>query len=213
MSKHPRGLPDNFQIDVPEKLGAPVVLDEFIDDELARARTVQRKKEEQVQEPPPAAAAAPSPVAPPEPLPRPTASVAPESRARVPQRPPQRAVRPAEPAPAPLLRPRFRQAGLPPSKPLRVQLNMSPAVNKMLGDLVEHFRTYCVQKDTTPSEIFEALVGALHDARGQLGLGNVPPRGQWGSASAHAFRTHIRNAITEAIVSQYEASRELAPPQ
>lgn len=212
MSKNPRGLPGNFQLDVPSQLATPVKLDEFIDDELARARSAKTLKEQ-----PPEAAPPPIPATPAAEAVATTTAPHVPARERVeplaealPRRVP-RPARPVEPSPVPLVRPRFRQAGLPLSKPLRVQLNMSPAVNKMLGEIVEHFRTYCVQKDTTPSEIFEALVSALYDARGHLGLGNVPPRGQWGSASAQAFRIHVRNAITEAIVSQYEATREQIP--
>lgn len=91
---------------------------------------------------------------------------------------------------------RPRQA---PIKPPRVQLNMTPEVQRMVQELVGHFCAFGVQRDTSASEVFEGLVSALHEARDHLDLSEVPPRGQWGSPTARAFRTSLKNAILEAL--------------
>lgn len=187
MSKRSPGLPPNFTMDVPTS--APVKLAEFLDEMAGEHAAV---------------ATAPQPIqaAPQRPVVRQE-----EPAEEAPERPRPMVRQASRPAPlAAVTRARFRTAALPPSKPIRVQLNMTPSVSKMLDELVHHFCTYGVQKDTTASEIFEGLVAALYESRDQLNLGNLPPRGQWGSASAQAFRTHIRNAVAEAIAVQRQSA-------
>jgi hypothetical protein len=74
----------------------------------------------------------------------------------------------------------------------------------MVQELVGHCCTFGVQKDTSASEVFEGLVSALHEARDQLDLSNVPPRGQWGSPTARAFRTNLKNAVIDAIARHFQ---------
>jgi len=81
---------------------------------------------------------------------------------------------------------------------------MTPEVHRMMQDLVLFFSTYGLQKDTSTSEIIDALVTALHEARDQLDLSNVPPRGHWGTPTARAFRTSLKNAIIDAIARHCE---------
>jgi hypothetical protein len=76
---------------------------------------------------------------------------------------------------------------------------MTPEVQRMVQELVAHFCTFGLQKDTSASEVFEGLVSAIHEARDQVDLSDVPPRGQWGTPNARAFRTNLKNAIIAAI--------------
>jgi len=93
---------------------------------------------------------------------------------------------------------RFRPRPAPIKAP-RVQLNMTPEVQRMVQELVGHFCTFGLQKDTSASEVFEGLVSALHESRDQLDLSDIPPRGQWGTPTARAFRTNLKNAVIDAI--------------
>ena len=102
------------------------------------------------------------------------------------------------PRPAPTFPQRFKQRPVPVKAP-RVQLNMTPEVQRMVQELVGHFCAFGLQKDTSASEVFEALVNALHESRDQLDLSNVPSRGQWGSPTARAFRTNLKNVVIDAI--------------
>jgi hypothetical protein len=74
----------------------------------------------------------------------------------------------------------------------------------MFQELMEHFSRYGSQKDIASSELFEALIGALFDAKSELDLGTIPPRGQWGTPNARAFRTHLKRAVIDAIGRHYE---------
>jgi hypothetical protein len=76
---------------------------------------------------------------------------------------------------------------------------MTPEIQRMVQELVGHFCAFGLQKDTSASEVFEALVSALHESRDQLDLSNVPPRGQWGTPTARAFRTNLKNVVMDAI--------------
>jgi hypothetical protein len=86
---------------------------------------------------------------------------------------------------------------------LRKQVNMSPETLQMVDDLLNYVRTYSPQPDTRASELFHALVLSLYEAREHLDFSKVPPRGRWGTPTASAFPVALKNAIQTAIVRDY----------
>lgn len=92
----------------------------------------------------------------------------------------------------------------PARRPPRAQVNLMVDAQAMFQELMEHFSRYGSQKDIASSELFEALIGALFDAKSELDLGTIPPRGQWGTPNARAFRTHLKRAVIDAIGRHYE---------
>ena len=46
----------------------------------------------------------------------------------------------------------------------RVQINLTPEVQRIVQETVGHFCTFGLQKDTSASEVFDALLTALHEA-------------------------------------------------
>jgi hypothetical protein len=86
---------------------------------------------------------------------------------------------------------------------LRKQVNMSPETLQMVDELLNYVRTYSTQGDTRASELFHALVLSLYEAREHLDLSKVPPRGRWGTPTASAFPVALKNAMQMAIVKDY----------
>jgi len=119
------------------------------------------------------------------------------ARTREPQRP--------EPTPQPAqvvpFRARDTRVG---RRPARAQVNLTVDAQAMFAELMAHFSRYGVQKDLASSELFEALIASLYEAKGELDLASVPPRGQWGTSNARAFRTHLKRAVIEAIGRHYQ---------
>jgi hypothetical protein len=105
-------------------------------------------------------------------------------------------------APAPIA-PAFTLQAPQPAKritqPPRRQFNMSPEAMKMLDELLDHVRAYSSERDTRASEIFHALVLAVHEVKPYLDLSGVPPRGRWGSESAANFPVALKEAFQDAI--------------
>lgn len=83
--------------------------------------------------------------------------------------------------------------------PPRKQVNMTPETLQMVDDLLAHIREYSDQKDPKASELFEAIVGAAHEAQNFIDLSDVPPRGRWGTPMATAFRVNLKNAVRRAV--------------
>jgi hypothetical protein len=185
MHKKERGLPTDFGLSVPDASmkRTPVRLDDYLEREItgegrAAPPKLVAKPLEAVAQPRDEVEA------------QPTVSNPAQLR---PLQPPMTVPHKAPPFPH-----RFRPRP-PPIKAPRVQLNMTPEVQRMLQELVGLFCAFGLQKDTSASEVFEGLVSALHEARDQLDLSNVPPRGQWGSPTARAFRTSLKNAVIDAV--------------
>src|SRR5262249_32976499 len=88
--------------------------------------------------------------------------------------------------------------------PPRKQLNLNAETQRMLEELLDHLQTYCVQKDAKASELFQALVGALHEAKGLLDYSELQPRGRWGSPTARAFTIGLKNIFARAIARRQE---------
>lgn len=181
MAKSTRGLPPNFNLDIPDTIrDAPVQLGDYLDEVDAAPATVRPnspapKKSEakviempRVHEPPPA--------------PQEVETVAPK--------------------PAP------RAKRKPPKLPQRKQINMSPETLRMIEELIDHVQTYSVQRDAKGSEVFLALVLSLYEAREHLDLSEVPTRGRWGTPTAQAFPISLKNAFQEAISTAYKKNRK-----
>lgn len=92
------------------------------------------------------------------------------------------------------------------NSPPRKQVNMNPETLRMVEELLDFVQTYGGQNDTKASELFEALVLTLYEAREQLDLSRVPPRGRWGSPTARAFPTALKNTFQAAIARQFGAT-------
>ena len=69
----------------------------------------------------------------------------------------------------------------------------------MIDELIDQMKHQSVQKDLKGSEMFQALVAALYDAREYIDMGSVPPRGRWGTPTANAFPVALKNAFHDAI--------------
>ena len=80
---------------------------------------------------------------------------------------------------------------------------MNPETLQMVDELLEFVRTYSPQRDTKASELFHALVLSLYEARAELVVSEIPPRGRWGTPTAQAFPVGLKNAIQNAIVEDY----------
>ena len=85
------------------------------------------------------------------------------------------------------------------SGPPRKQINMRPETLDKARELLWLVQEYGPQPDAKASEMFEALVDLLHDARQRLDLSEVPLRGKWGEESAREFPQHLKAAFAEAI--------------
>jgi hypothetical protein len=191
-----RGLPDSFKLNVSSTITKPVELADYLDEVPPPARPVKAAPPP----PPPAAVVVvqePEPV-PPAPLIERVQPVEPPAIARVERR----AVPVAEPAlfPDRPLRPVVpaRPARLKVTVP-RKQINMSPETLTMVADLVDFVQTYSVQKDLSAAELFHALVLALFEAREELDLSRVQPRGRWGTPTAAALPIALKNSMQKAI--------------
>jgi hypothetical protein len=173
-------LPSSFQLDVPAAvLGGPVQIGDYLDEDDARPVAARR-------------------VAPPPPVrPSPPASAESPRVLRMPRTQSPIQAGPVESvSPAPQARPYGRPVS-------RKQLNMNPETLRMVEELLDTIQAYSVQKDAKASEMFHALVAALYEARDLLSLADVPPRGRWGTPTAHAFPVALKNAFQAAIAEWF----------
>ena len=197
-STQARGLPATFGLDAPLGARKPVQLGDYLDE--------------------PAAPSRPEPVATPKPEP---VVEAPAPTAETPKLEPV-VEKPAAPKPAKKrgggsggggavsttlpasARSKFTRNG-----PPRKQINMRPETLDRARELLWLVQEYGPQPDAKASEMFEALVDLLWDARGQLDLSDVPLRGKWGDASAREFPQHLKRAFATAIT---RSKADKAPP-
>lgn len=200
MAKNKPGLPEGFEID----LNSPSQLGDYLDEDFAgnAARAIAARR---------APVATPKPAMPPPPV----AALVPEPAARIasPPRPPL----PAEQAPLPPrsepvidlaeARRRPMTKNPPLRRPGRMQFNMRPETAKMFGEIVEFVQRYSLQNDAKASEIFDAVISVLHDAKEEMAFNDVPRRGKWGTPTARAFPTALGNAFARAISSRYSKQR------
>jgi len=172
MAKPARGLPEGFSLDLPDE--GPVDIGDFLD-EAPPAFAARKTQKPDVQ-------------------PTPTLSM-PQQTFR-PQIVPEREERVEEEAPA---RPAPRRAKATPSV-IRYQLNLTPKAKKMLEELVEYVCMYSPETDARVSEVFQGIVGLLHNAMEELELAELPRRGAWGSVTAKNFPGALSEAFESAIL-------------
>ena len=89
----------------------------------------------------------------------------------------------------------------------RKQVNMTPETLRMVDELLTQVRTYSMEKDIRNSELFHALVLCVYEARGNLDLSGVPPRGRWGSPTAAALPVALKNAFQDAVARTRQQKR------
>jgi hypothetical protein len=194
MAKNKPGLPDGFEIN----LDSPAHLGDYLDEDFSgNAARVLAAKRAQAPKPAPQVVA-PAPV--PTPTPRPPA--------------PERILPP--PAPQPQLPPRneqvldlaeARRRSAPKAstfrRPERMQFNMRPETVKMFGEIVEFVQRYSLQNDAKASEIFDAVISILHEAKADMDFADVPRRGKWGTPTARAFPTALGHAFARAVALRF----------
>ena len=170
--KESRGLPPDFDLKLPTD--KPIELGDYLDEEAALSSTGRQTLEHPVTGAyeSPAAPATSAPVTPP----GPTASS---------QSFPQRAY---------LSRQQLRSGTVP-----RKQLNATPETMRMLDELLMQIRQQSMEKDVRTSELFNAMVLCVYEARAHLDLSAIPPRGRWGSPTAASLPVALKNAFMDAI--------------
>ncbi len=82
----------------------------------------------------------------------------------------------------------------------RFQLNLNAQSKQTFEDFVKHVQTYSPEFDARHSEVFQAIIALLDDARGELDLESLPRRGAWGSLSARNFIGALTSTFEQAIV-------------
>lgn len=184
--KSNRGLPPSFSLDIPSP-DAPVQLGDYLD-EVDSAIPLPAK---------------PAPVRHEEPSPKVVEMRRPVERKPEPSPPPAppESSEPTAAKSAPSRRKKKIKG------PARKQINAAPETLRMIEELIDHVQTYSVQKDAKASEVFHALVLALHEAREFIDLSDVPARGRWGTPTAKAFPILLKNAFQDAIASASRKGR------
>lgn len=184
MPKPERGLPQGFDIKVPER---PVSLGDYLD-EQPLGSSAEPKEPSRRATPPEGKA----PIGIDVPPVQPPAAAAPSVRDSP-------AVIASPSAPLPALAPPAVVASKRRLGPARKQLNLTPETLRMLEELVVEIRTRSAERDVRASEVLHSLVLLANDVRPLLDLDSVGPRGQWGSSTAAALPFSLRDAFRRAI--------------
>ena len=173
MPRKQPGLPEGFKLDGPD--AGPVQLGDYLDEDT-RARRPKVVERRVVQEPEPVAH---EPVAT-APEPEPVVDTVPNMDNRSEQLPTRE-------------RPR----------PKRIQMNLSHQGQDYQNKLLDYVAKYSSQKDVAASDLYQALLQNAYDAMRELDLSSLPPRGQWGSPNAKAFRDGLAEAFKLAAVTHF----------
>lgn len=184
MAERKRGLPPSFDLNVPQSITqGPVQLGDYLDEEEG-GLVVQA-------------------------APRPNVLSGTRGMRAVARSAP--LTPPTTGSPQPVLRPQPRPTPRPSHLSTTVprkQVNMTPETLRMVEALLSYVQTYSVQKDAKASELFHGLVLALYEAREHLDFSNVQPRGRWGTPTAAAFPTALKNAFQAAIADWHNLNRQ-----
>lgn len=89
------------------------------------------------------------------------------------------------------------------SKVHRVQVNLSVEAKRAHEAILDYVCARSRQRDTSHTEVHQALLLALEESLSNLDLKAVPERGKWGSASARAFVTALKTSFARAIATTY----------
>lgn len=192
MAKNKPGLPDGFalNLDAPSQLGD--YLDEDFSDNTARVIAARRALQ-------PAAIRPEKPALPPVVPPTPTTPTALPVQTI--------AIRSDSVLDLNEARKRVTPKVAPFRRPPRKQFNMSPDTVARFMEIVDHVQLYSLQDDVKASEIFDAVVNILHDAKQEMTFNDVPRRGKWGTPTAKAFPTSLGNAFARSIALRYTKLR------
>ena len=169
-----RGLPSSFSLDLPEE--GPVLIGDFLDEPppvMPVAKKATKPVIESRNEPMAVESSLRPEVLPYRPEPAQTEDRVPPRLAR-------------------------RQAQAP--SVIRYQLNLTPNAKKMLEEVVDYVRTYSPENDARVSEVFQGIIGLLHNAMDELELSELPRRGAWGSVKAKNFPGALSEVFERAIL-------------
>jgi hypothetical protein len=203
------GLPAGFNLSVSSEdlLGKPVQVGGYLDEdpvfELIKAQRQQVRVEEVKTPTRQAPAASPPPKAPIIPEARQEDVVAPTTRAAFPQQTAPEQVPQAVTAP---VNQDSLQAEVPKTKKVRppirrLQINLTPDSERQVNELLEIISAQSAEKNIMFSEILNALILNLYEARADLNVSRVPPRGKWGAPTAKSFPIALAQAFREAIIT------------
>ena len=206
MAKSKSGLPEGFNLSVSSNdlVGKPVQVGGYLDeDPMLELLKIQRQMRASTQ-PVPVEISAPPPQAPPMPEPMVRAEI----------------VAPTQPVTA---QPHFAQAQVqlnsavpmnqdyatPPAPrerrvraPIRrLQINLTPDSERQVNELIEIISSQSAEKNIMFSEILNALIHNLYEARADLNVSRVPLRGRWGAPTAKSFPIALAQAFKEAIIA------------
>jgi hypothetical protein len=87
-----------------------------------------------------------------------------------------------------------------PASVIRCQLNLTPKSKSMLEEVVEYVQTYSPENDARTSEVFQAIIGLVHNAMDEMELAELPRRGAWGSVTAKNFPGALGEAFEQGIL-------------
>jgi hypothetical protein len=83
----------------------------------------------------------------------------------------------------------------------RLQVNLTPDSERQINELIDMISAQSAEKNITFSEIVNALILNLYEARSDLNVSRVPVRGKWGAPTAKSFPTALSQAFREAILT------------
>lgn len=189
MAKTPSGLPDSFDLNVTASdLAGPASLPGYLDEDpiVSFARMQKREPVAEAKTPPKTVTVAPADAD----IPAATINVVSASQSQ-----------PAETNGA-----ATRKAVSTPIDRKRFQINLDVASERMLEELLDLLSSQSSGERIKISELFQALLMTLYNAKGEIALGSLPTRGRWGSPTAKAFPVNLAESLREAIVVHERAS-------
>lgn len=83
----------------------------------------------------------------------------------------------------------------------RLQLNLTPDSERQITELLGIISAQSAEKNISVSEILNALILNLYEARGELNVSRIPLRGKWGAPTARSFPVALGQAFKEATIS------------
>lgn len=207
MAKAKGGLPEGFNLSVSsdDLVGKPVQVGSYLDEDpvldLIKAQRQARASASTATFAPSVA----TPQAPPMPAPRRE-----ESRGPIPEvaAPPQYIPQQTPAAIPTAMNQDYVQAPAPAPKekkmrpPIRrLQINLTPDSERQVNELLEIISAQSAEKNIMFSEILNALILNLYEARSDLNVSRVPLRGKWGAPTAKSFPIALAQAFREAIIN------------
>lgn len=90
----------------------------------------------------------------------------------------------------------------PKGKAPRREISMTPEALRMSDELLDMVQRATGQRDAKANELFHAVILLLYEARGELELHRVPRRGKWGTPTARAFPVALKSAFLEAVLAR-----------